>query len=251
MTVLSWSLDPELSVFWKKKVGRLAAETLGIYAQAEPAAALNWMQQHAAEMADPDRAWNSTLAGIAGSNVTLALQEARDRGLLAGALESMVPALTSPDSRNEWIGAVSELDDGSVRARQWSGLIRDQVQSQGWEQARALLQADLPSEAMTPNNLQLIGKEALAREPLKFANTLTTLPDTVASQAIPEFISRWTERDYNAAATWLRSAPAHAPWRDATIEAFVEKIFPLDPAAAQVWSATIADPAARERLTKK
>ena len=176
LTVLAWSIDPELSVFWNKKVGRLAAETLAIYAKTQPAAALDWMQQNADGFSEPDRAWYSTLAGIAAANFPLALQEAKDRGMLAGALESMVPALTTPESRKEWIGAVSGLDDGSVRARNWSGIIRDQVQTQGWEQACTLLQADLPVEAMTPDNLRAIAKEALTRDPVKFVDTLPPCP---------------------------------------------------------------------------
>lgn len=91
-------------------------------------------------------------------------------------------------------------------------------------------------------------EEALTRDPVKFADTLTALPAGAGSQFLPDFLVRWTERDYNAAATWLRGAPPKAPWRDAAVESLVQKITPIDPAAAQAWTLTIADPAIRSRL---
>lgn len=67
----------------------------------------------------------------------------------------------------------------------------------------------------------------------------------MASAAMPELITQWTERDYNAAAAWLGKAPNSAPWKDAAVAALVKQIQSVDPDAARAWSATIKNPALR------
>jgi len=65
---------------------------------------------------------------------------------------------------------------------------------------------------------------------------------------MPAFIARWAGCDYNAAGQWLNTSAGPAPWRDQAVALPVEKIAPLDAAAAKAWAAIITDPAVRPPL---
>ena len=64
----------------------------------------------------------------------------------------------------------------------------------------------------------------------------------------PSSHARWAGCDYNAAGQWLNTSAGPAPWRDQAVALPVEKIAPLDAAAAKAWAATITDPAVKQTL---
>jgi hypothetical protein len=126
--------------------------------------------------------------------------------------------------------------------------VEHEVATGGWQSALALLGADLPSEARTADNFESIVRAGVSDAPTALAHQLTTLPEETRARLMPEFVSRWTERDYNATAAWLGTAPANAPWRDAAVASFVGKIRTVDPEAARTWAHTIKDPALRAQV---
>ena len=247
-TVLAWMASPELPPFLRQQAGRFVEETVRSLAQADPEAALKWLEQKAATLPEGDRAWPAALGALAVTDLPRALRVATDRGILPETLKSAIPALTTPAARQQWSEAVLTIDDPARRGRRWSALVEHEVATGGWQSALAVLSADLPAEARTAENFDSIVRAGVSAAPTDLAHQLTALPEETRARLMPEFVSRWAERDYNATAAWLGTAPANAPWRDVAVASFVGKIRAVDPEAARTWAHTIKDPALRAQV---
>ena len=243
-TLLEWIANPATPAFLRT-AGRFTEEAVASYTRQDPTAAITWLEKNEATLPEAQRAWPAALGALALTDLPRALREATERGIIRETSSTMIPALTTPEARRLWSTAVSAFDDPARRDRRWSALVEEQIRSAGWEPALQVLSGELPAEARTPRNLAAIMDSGLSTAPATLASRIAGLPDNTAPKIMPELIARWTERDYNAAATWLRTAPADAAWRDPAIAALVGRITAIDPAAARSWAAVIKDPALR------
>lgn len=243
--VLAWMASPDLPPFLRQQAGRFAEETVRAFAQASPQAALAWLEQHAARLPEGNRAWPAALGALASTDLPRALREAADRGILPETLKNAIPALATPEARQQWSDAVMTIDDPARRGRRWSALVEHEVASGGWQAAFTVLASELPAEARTIENFQTVVDAGVAAAPAALAEQLASLPAESSARLMPEFVTRCTDRDYNATAAWLGTAPPAAPWSDAAVASFVRKIRDVDPDAARTWANTIKDPALR------
>ena len=245
--LLDWIASPGLPEFFKDGAGNFAEATMQNFAKSDPTAALTWFDQHR-NMPEAGRVEAAALQGLAYQDVNAALREAGAGGILREASAAMIPTLTSSDARRAWSDAVMTMPDGERRGRRWRSLVDEQIRSNGWATAAEVLTAELPAEALSRNTLEPIAEAGMASDPDRVAGFLSKLPADHAAEAMPAFIARWAERDYNAAGQWLNASAGTAPWRDRAVALLEEKIAPLDAAAARAWAATITAPAVRQTL---
>lgn len=64
------------------------------------------------------------------------------------------------------------------------------------------------------------------------------VPDEIAKERAFELATRWTEKDSQAAGTWLNSAP-ESPEKSAVASAYAAKAYPYDPENAMKWIQTL------------
>jgi hypothetical protein len=245
--LLEWMADSKMPAWLRKNAGRFVEETVRSFAAANPEEAVAWLDSRGSALPEADLAWPAALGAVAKTDVTRALREATDRSLLPEVLPSMVSALTTAEARRQWSEAVATLDDPDERGSRWASLVNEQSLTAGGRAAIEVLVNELPAEAMTAENVAVLLGAGLGEAPAALAGRVAALPEAIAAATLPDFIGRWTERDYNAAAAWLGEVPASTSWRDAAVSSFVEKISELDPEAARTWAATIKDPVMREQ----
>ena len=66
----------------------------------------------------------------------------------------------------------------------------------------------------------------------------TDIPDEISKERAFELATRWAEKDYQAAGTWLNSAP-DSPEKSAAASAYAAKAYPYDPEDAMQWIQTL------------
>jgi hypothetical protein len=64
------------------------------------------------------------------------------------------------------------------------------------------------------------------------------MPDEISKERAFELATRWAEKDYQAAGTWLNSAP-DSPEKSAAASAYAAKAYPYDPENAMKWIQTL------------
>lgn len=77
-----------------------------------------------------------------------------------------------------------------------------------------------------------------------------TMPADQYSQTMATAIRQWTQRDFNAAATFLGEMD-HGPARDQSIRAFAETVVWMEPDSAATWAGEIEDAATRQAAFKE
>lgn len=65
-----------------------------------------------------------------------------------------------------------------------------------------------------------------------------TLPSGRADDGINRMVSKWTEKDYRAAGTWLASAPDGSV-KQTAVQSYAQTVAPYDPQAAVQWALTL------------
>jgi hypothetical protein len=64
------------------------------------------------------------------------------------------------------------------------------------------------------------------------------IPDKLSKERAFQLVSKWTEKDYQAAGKWLNSAPESAA-KSAAVSAYAAKAYPYDPEGAIQWIQTL------------
>jgi hypothetical protein len=77
--------------------------------------------------------------------------------------------------------------------------------------------------------------------------TKIDVPDEIAKERAFELATRWAEKDYLAAGTWLNSA-SDSPERSAAVGAYAAKAYPYDPEGAMKWIQTLPQDPDRTKL---
>lgn len=250
LLILDWLADRALPEVFQSMKSWHAAAAMRFYSRQNPYAGLAWIDQHRAAFGEEGkRIEAAAIQGLAWQDLPTALSEAERRGILSEATTTVIPTLVTPEARRRWSDAVMTLPDAVERDERWSALTYEQICTKGWDAAASIIATECPPEAINSESWAQLTNYAITTQPEKVANFLTTIPAERVSAVLPDFIKRWTARNYNAAATWLRDSPPMAPWRDAAVAALVDEIRPLDPEAARIWTDTITDPAIHERLS--
>lgn len=65
------------------------------------------------------------------------------------------------------------------------------------------------------------------------------IPDEISKERAFDLATRWTEKDSQAAGTWLNSAP-ESPEKSAVASAYAAKAYPYDPENAMKWIQTLS-----------
>lgn len=99
---------------------------------------------------------------------------------------------------------------------------------------------------LTPMQFTAVAGQAVTSAPAAqmaeaVAWFLPQVPEEQRAEHLRRIVLRWTDKDYNGAATWLRAFPAGGD-RDRAVAAFAPLVVATEPPSAVDWAITIAAP---------
>ncbi len=234
------------------------------WANNDPLAAIEWFRKNGGKLPDylaNPAAWG-LISGSASSDPKLAFQLVGELGFDAGIF---VPSIArkrakTPEQRAATLAAL----------REWRAAAPDDKASE--DAAGEAIRLLAFGESYQPNDFDHVTRwvdaanfspqelESLTQgveRSLKLDETgkwIEWLGKTLLADAVNEFIfrlvSKWSERNYEAAGNWLATAPA-SPARHIAACAYAETIITKDPATAIEWALSVPEGEERDRTLKK
>ena len=228
-------------------------------AKTDPGAARNWLttfyltDEHHNQPYPRNNAYGAYLQGLSTTDMGQALQDFAQllqSGELSKAegipeeslpirfLEKMTSSASTPEMRQAIRGHLEEVEDLEDRARIRAALVRGVLNREGFEaavdqfaeefsgtddEARAGAIATIATEAILGGDGERIG-----------AWVLDEAPPAQRDAALRQFVGRWIDTDYSAAAAWIGNIDS-GPAKDAAIELLAAKVEQFDPEGARVW----------------
>ena len=237
------------------------SSSLGTWAKDDPQAALEWVRKNAEKFPDliTDNAKKGLIAGAARQDPQLAFKLIAELGIKqpSEAVSGIMNAAQTAEERTLSLAAlrahVATLPEGEESKNSAGDAIRQlaiNVVRDGFESATAwistakLSPAELEAFAsgIHPSKRSESGMwvEWLGRE----------LPPEKAENQISNLMRNWTQNDYQAAGTWLASAP-DGPAKHASIRSYAETIASYDPEVASQWALTLPPGKARKQTLSR
>jgi hypothetical protein len=236
----TWSKDdPAGAAAWIKEHSPLLPE-------ARSAQSLSYLFQ-AATAKDPRQAFHLI--------ATLELDEEASRD----ALHSIVTVVKTDEARNTALAALRECKEGKLGgdgarkvADEMTGYLAWSFRDQGFQAtANWLAGADLNQREMAQIFERFQTSIIGTGDESRWIDWLDrNAPPKVALVEISKLMQQWTERDYEVAGQWLRTAD-EGPGKNAAILAYVGEIAPYLPESAMEWAATLPAGNERERAMKR
>jgi hypothetical protein len=229
----------------------LAGTALGNLAKSDPVAATKWIKEQERKAPDlvDDNLKVSLLSAVASQDPKLAFQFIEDLEFkdASNSLHAIAEAAKTPEERTLTLDALraytSTLDDPKRRTESTDQLfssLANEIAKEGLQNAiqwfdsaklssaeresfsRGLSHYWIPS-GETGQWIEWIGK---------------TLPTDQAAQQITDLADNWTEKDYEAAGTWLTQAP-EGPAKQAAVRGYVQAVAAYEPETAVQWAMTL------------
>ena len=209
-------------------------------------AALKWVRENATKFPDlvTDRAKESMLEGMATHDPKLAFTLVGELGLKDTwqALCKISYSSKTSEGRTATLAALRDY-------------LANRPKDQGQSDLIGRFTSGIASEGFAPASQWFAGANFTPAELETVADSLSysikpdetsqwidwigeKLPVEKAAGPISNIVSRWTERDYQAAGKWLASTPA-SPTKNAAIRSYAQTVSALDPATATQWAMTL------------
>ena len=224
----------------------LVSSSLTKWATADPMAALKWVRENATKFPDlvTDRAKESMLEGTATHDPKLAFKLVGELGLKDTwqALCKISYSSKTSEGRTATLAALRDY-------------LANRPKDQGQSDLIGRFTSGIASEGFAPASQWFAGANFTPAELETVADSLSysikpdetsqwidwigeKLPVEKAAGPISHIVSRWTERDYQAAGKWLASTPA-SPTKNTAIRSYAQTVSALDPATATQWAMTL------------
>ena len=235
----------------------LASSALSNWAKSDPVAAVKWVKENGEKASDlvNDSLKCSLLSSAASQDPKLSFQLIGELKFkdTEEAFSAIVRAAKTSEERTATLNALraftSTLEDSKARTAaldQSMSSFASDVAPNGIDRAVAWFD----SAKLSPAELQGFSR-GLSTYSIKSAETGQwvewmgkTLPADQASKQISSLVDEWTEKDYQAAGTWLTQAP-DGPTKQAAVRGYVEAIASYEPETAEQWAMTL--PPGKER----
>ena len=271
---LAASLYAEMRAADPKSVEGVGAGFLTRYLQADPAAALGWLEENPTNMLAPSRVGKSAGEGLAQRGAD-AVREAAE-GLPAGALRKnlvgtalQVIAFEDPQAAHQLLADLGEGESthalgtlgvgwgakDPVAAAEFARAHGDEhifaaavgnwARHEPGDAYRWLVESkDADADAVAG----VLGDSGLAktwaeREPGIAAGAMLGLPEDLAATHVGEVVGVWTQRDPDAVAEFIDDRLETGSVRDRAVVELIKEIKDHDPNGAAAWARTISDEA--------
>jgi hypothetical protein len=240
-------------------VGEVVSAAIDTWSKDDPTGAAAWIKEHSPLLPEArsaktlSRLFYATTAKDPRQAFHLITTLELDEDASRHAIHTIVTGVTTDEARNTALAALRECKEGKLGgdgarkvADQMTGYLALSFRDQGFQAtANWLAGADLNPREMElffgnfQNSNFGIGDES------RWIDWLNrNAPSNVADVEISRLMWQWTERDYEVAGEWLRTA-GEGSGKNAAILAYVGAIAPYLPDSATEWAATL--PAGSER----
>ena len=241
----------------------LATGSLSNWAKTDPVAGVKWVKEHGEKCSDlmDDSLKRGLLSGAASQDPKLAFQLISDLKFknADNAFGAIIEATKTPAERTATLNALhdyaSTLEDSKTRAHAIDytlSLFADAVAESGFQNAAHWFE----TAKLSPTELQSLSRglsydfisPGEAGQWVEWMEK--TLPSDQASKQISSLVDDWTEKDYQAAGTWLTQAP-EGPAKQAAVRVYVEAVASYVPETAAQWAMTLPPGKERDASLKK
>lgn len=230
----------------------VVSSSLAKWAKEDPAAALEWVRKNGEKFPDivTDDAKRGMISGAAANDPKLAFQLIGELGLkdTDNAIQSIVNAARTPEDRTATLAALREhlatITDEKARDEASQNAFRSLAMSatkDGFEAGSKWIE----SAGFTPGQLADLTGSGLSHR-IKSEDTgkwIEWMGEKLPAgkegdSGIRNMVSNWTRNDYQAAGTWLSSAP-EGPVKNVSVRAYAETISRYEPETAAQWALTL------------
>ena len=232
------------------------SSSLAKWAKDDPMAALEWARANGEKHPDlvTDDAKRGIIAGAAANDPKLAFSLIGELGLKnpSDGIRNITDAARTPAERTATLAALLEyvatLPEGNEKNNaEISGIsqLAQGAAKEGFEAGTKWFE----EAAITPEQLEKIGgslsHSVKSAETGKWVEWIGgKMPAGKSSDAVRGMVSRWTRDDYQAAGTWLATAPA-GPAKETSVRTYAETVAEYEPETAAQWALTL--PAGKQR----
>ena len=230
---------------------QVATSAIGGWAKNDPMAAVKWFQENSGKYSDllDDQAKTALLAGAAAQDPKLAFQLIGELKFKDGdrASSTVLEAAKTPEERTASLKALREYAAGLANSEVRKDVVNDTLRSladnvaqDGFQNAVAWMDA----AKLSPSELQSFAHGiSYDSIPPSDAGQWTewlgkNLPEQDASQRISHLVDDWTQKDYQAAGTWLTKT-ADGPVKQAAVRGYVQAVAGYEPETAVQWAMTL------------
>ncbi len=236
---------------------QVVSSSLAKWAKDDPMAALAWIRENGEKHPDlvSDDARLGLISGAADQDPKLAFSLISELGLKdpKDAVTKILGTAKTASERSAVLAAfrdhLATITDANERKNAAADGARELAQSAAKEGFEAGSQW-ISDAGFSPEELGRIADGSFSynikREDTgKWVEWIgTNNPDAKSDNGIRRMVSNWTEKDYQAAGTWLSATPA-GPTKDASVRAYAETVAAYEPATAAQWAMTL--PAGKQR----
>jgi hypothetical protein len=215
-------------------------------AKDDPIAAIEWVRTHGEKFPEPvdDDTKRNLLSRVAVQDPKLAFQLIDELGFenRSWAVSEIVRAAKAPEERSATLIAfraylsTPEGKRASDETRPFSSFAYSA--KDGFESATSWIAASHLSPKELDDLAWGLPNEVKPAETGRWIEWIgQTLPDK-ADITIDTMMERWTEKDYQAAGTWLTQA-ADGPAKQAAVASYAKNVAPYEPEIAAQWAVTL------------
>ncbi|HEY8962800.1 MAG TPA: hypothetical protein VIM57_11410 [Luteolibacter sp.] len=252
LSVLLESPDLFKEGFWRKNILSSAIQRL---ANDNPMAAVEWIRNHGEKFPDlvDDDAKENLLSSISLQNPKLAFQLIGEFGFKeSGSVVSEIArAARTPEERTTTLVAL-RARLATLESKRASEETKQAMRSFGQNAAREGFESVtswVANSHFSPEELTGFASGlAYGVKPAETGRWIEwldhTLPSGKSEESIGLMMNRWTEKDYQAAGTWLTQT-ADGPAKQAAIVSYAAAVAPYEPETAAEWAMTL--PAGKKR----
>ncbi len=227
------------------------SSSLAKWAKDDPLAALEWARANGEKHPDlvTDDAKAGIIAGAAANDPKLAFSLIAELGLkdASDGIQKITAAARTPAERTATLAALNgylaTISDAAARKNAEQTAINQLTRGavkDGFDAGSKWI----AEAGITPDQLAGLGTESISylikdEDNGKWIGWMeTNLPKKEADHGIRNMVKRWTEQDYQAAGTWLATAPA-GPAKESSVRAYAETVAEYEPETAAQWALTL------------
>ncbi|MCW1885226.1 hypothetical protein OKA04_10845 [Luteolibacter flavescens] len=226
---------------------------LGKWAEQDPVAAMEWLkknaEKHAKLVNDDTRA--TIFEGAAKQDPKLALSLADELGLkdVARMGGAMAGAARTPEERSALLQTLrSEKKDDLAKVA--LNALGGQLSAEGFESSGAWLSSAKLSESELKAVAEGLSPWQVKADTGKWIEWMDgKVPAATVETKTRELVAQWTQRDFNAAGTWIGTL-AEGSTKTAAIKSFATTVAPYEPESAVEWANTLPAGSERDELLK-
>lgn len=250
-TVLSLLAESENLVPQAFARKHLANAALSSWAKSDPVAGVKWVKENGEKCPDlvDDELKSRLLDGAAKQDPKFAFQLIDDLKFKEAdhALLTIVKATNTPAERTATLNALREyastFEDSKIQTRTIDRslpLFADDVTEDGFQNAVQWFDTTKLSAVELESFSRGISYDSIAPgETGQWVEWMgKTLPPDQVFKQISNLVDDWTEKDYQAAGTWLTQA-SEGPGKQAAVRSYAQAVAPYEPEIAEQWAMTL------------